>query len=216
MVKILLAEDDFELNEIISSTLTKYGCSELSLPILQPEKIWQESGRLDRYVEDGLKETGAVNSVAGMILDYRAFDTLGESFVLFSSISLAFSSCIITEYIVKPKPQPSWFPKRGMVYFQKSFTRTLSLRSTYFKRIFTLPGINIIIIAHTVSTNFDNTVAMAAPATPSSGKGPIPKISKALKTMFTTTDTELISAHIPAFSQFFIIVRYTCEIARRR
>lgn len=36
-----------------------------------------------RYIEDGLDETGAVNIVAGMILDYRAFDTLGESTVLF-------------------------------------------------------------------------------------------------------------------------------------
>ena len=33
----------------------------------------------DRYIEHGLEETGAVNIVAGMILDYRAFDTLGES-----------------------------------------------------------------------------------------------------------------------------------------
>ena len=37
----------------------------------------------DRYIENGLDETGAVNIVAGMILDYRAFDTLGESHVLF-------------------------------------------------------------------------------------------------------------------------------------
>ncbi len=36
-----------------------------------------------RYIESGLQETGAVNIVAGMILDYRAFDTLGESTVLF-------------------------------------------------------------------------------------------------------------------------------------
>ncbi|MDE7179299.1 MAG: hypothetical protein K2O59_15970 [Lachnospiraceae bacterium] len=36
-----------------------------------------------RYIEDGLEETGAINIVAGMILDYRAFDTLGESHVLF-------------------------------------------------------------------------------------------------------------------------------------
>ena len=36
-----------------------------------------------RYIEKGLQETGAVNIVAGMILDYRAFDTLGESHVLF-------------------------------------------------------------------------------------------------------------------------------------
>ena len=36
-----------------------------------------------RYIEKGLEETGATNVVAGMILDYRAFDTLGESHVLF-------------------------------------------------------------------------------------------------------------------------------------
>lgn len=36
-----------------------------------------------RYIENGLQETGAVNIVSGMILDYRAFDTLGESHVLF-------------------------------------------------------------------------------------------------------------------------------------
>ena len=37
----------------------------------------------ERYIENGLQETGAVNIVTGMILDYRAFDTLGESHVLF-------------------------------------------------------------------------------------------------------------------------------------
>jgi multicomponent Na+:H+ antiporter subunit B len=37
----------------------------------------------ERYIEKGLEETGAVNIVAGMILDYRAFDTFGESCVLF-------------------------------------------------------------------------------------------------------------------------------------
>lgn len=36
-----------------------------------------------RYLEKGIEETGAINFVAGMILDYRAFDTLGESTVLF-------------------------------------------------------------------------------------------------------------------------------------
>ena len=36
-----------------------------------------------KYIEDGLQDTGAVNIVAGMILDYRAFDTFGESNVLF-------------------------------------------------------------------------------------------------------------------------------------
>lgn len=39
----------------------------------------------DRYLEQGVAETGAVNAVAGMILDYRAFDTFGESTVLFAA-----------------------------------------------------------------------------------------------------------------------------------
>ncbi len=39
-----------------------------------------------RYVEKGVEETGAVNIVAGLILDYRAFDTLGESHVLFTAL----------------------------------------------------------------------------------------------------------------------------------
>lgn len=36
-----------------------------------------------RYISQGLQETGAVNMVTGMILDYRAFDTFGEACVLF-------------------------------------------------------------------------------------------------------------------------------------
>ena len=36
-----------------------------------------------KYIMDGIADTGAINFVAGMILDYRAFDTLGESTVLF-------------------------------------------------------------------------------------------------------------------------------------
>ena len=39
-----------------------------------------------RYIEKGVEETGAVNVVTGMILDYRAFDTLGESHVLFTAL----------------------------------------------------------------------------------------------------------------------------------
>lgn len=42
----------------------------------------------ERYLQDGLKETGAVNAVTGMILDYRAFDTFGESAVLFVACTM--------------------------------------------------------------------------------------------------------------------------------
>ncbi len=40
----------------------------------------------ERYLEKGIEETGAINFVAGMILDYRAFDTFGESNVLFLAV----------------------------------------------------------------------------------------------------------------------------------
>ena len=39
----------------------------------------------EKYITDSVKDTGAVNAVAGMILDYRAFDTLGESCVLYAA-----------------------------------------------------------------------------------------------------------------------------------
>ncbi len=37
----------------------------------------------EKYITDGLLDTGAVNIVTGMILSYRAFDTFGETNVLF-------------------------------------------------------------------------------------------------------------------------------------
>lgn len=43
-----------KIDDIITEVLTKYGCSRLSLPLLQPESIWQESGRLDKYIEEGV------------------------------------------------------------------------------------------------------------------------------------------------------------------
>ena len=38
------------------------------------------------YISRGLKETGAANIVSSIILDYRAYDTLGEVTVLFTAI----------------------------------------------------------------------------------------------------------------------------------
>ena len=38
------------------------------------------------YIEQGLAKTGATNLVAAVILDFRAYDTLGEATVLFTAI----------------------------------------------------------------------------------------------------------------------------------
>ncbi|MDD6734285.1 MAG: MnhB domain-containing protein [Lachnospiraceae bacterium] len=43
-----------------------------------------------RYVEQGMAETGVINTVTGMILNYRGFDTFGETCVLFIA-----SSCVM-------------------------------------------------------------------------------------------------------------------------
>jgi len=40
----------------------------------------------DRYIAEGETETGATNLVASVILDYRAYDTLGEATVLFTAV----------------------------------------------------------------------------------------------------------------------------------
>jgi len=38
------------------------------------------------YLANGLKDTGAANIVTAVLLDYRAYDTLGEATVLFTAI----------------------------------------------------------------------------------------------------------------------------------
>jgi len=47
----------------------------------------QTSGAASQtYLSEGLEETGAANIVSSVILDFRAYDTLGEATVLFTSI----------------------------------------------------------------------------------------------------------------------------------
>lgn len=43
------------------------------------------------YLADSLEKTGAANVVTGILLDFRAYDTLGEATVLFCSILGAFT-----------------------------------------------------------------------------------------------------------------------------
>lgn len=44
-----------------------------------------------KYIEDSMADTGAINIVSAMILDYRAFDTFLEASVIFSALI-----CVIT------------------------------------------------------------------------------------------------------------------------
>ncbi|MEG1847443.1 MAG: hydrogen gas-evolving membrane-bound hydrogenase subunit E [Lachnospiraceae bacterium] len=50
-----------------------------------------------RYIEQGMQETGTVNIVTGMILNYRAFDTFGETCVLFIATSCVMILLMVSE-----------------------------------------------------------------------------------------------------------------------
>ncbi|HZJ84409.1 MAG TPA: hydrogen gas-evolving membrane-bound hydrogenase subunit E [Syntrophomonadaceae bacterium] len=39
----------------------------------------------ERYINKGLDDTGVLNMVAGIVLDYRAYDTMFETIVLFTA-----------------------------------------------------------------------------------------------------------------------------------
>jgi len=45
-----------------------------------------------RYLEQSIEETGALNVIASIIIDYRGFDTLGEATVLFVAIAAAYAT----------------------------------------------------------------------------------------------------------------------------
>ena len=72
------------------------------LPSFGRDSVPTANEVIKRYLEDGLAETGAVNAVAGMILDYRAFDTLGESHVLFTAVA----AVLILLLSAKERPEP--------------------------------------------------------------------------------------------------------------
>ena len=55
----------------------------------------------ERYIEDGLQETGALNIVSGMILTYRAFDTFGETNVLFIATCCVMILLMVDDAILK-------------------------------------------------------------------------------------------------------------------
>ena len=52
--------------------------------------VSEASGVADVIVKENLDKTMAANNVAAVVFDFRGFDTLGESFILLTSIAGAF------------------------------------------------------------------------------------------------------------------------------
>lgn len=55
----------------------------------------------ERYITSGLQETGSINIVTGMILTYRAFDTFGETNVLFVATICVMIMLMVDDEILK-------------------------------------------------------------------------------------------------------------------
>ena len=87
----------------------------------------------ERYIEKGMEETGAVNAVTAMILDYRAFDTFGESCVLY------IAAVVVMAALKQQKIRLRKYKKRDML---------LSQVAVYFVPVIFLFGIYIILNGH--------------------------------------------------------------------
>ncbi len=75
---------------------------------------------VERYVEHGLEETGAINVVSGMILDYRAFDTLGESHVLFTALICVMLLLKLDKKTIRGGYLDSYYTVKQDTYFDVS------------------------------------------------------------------------------------------------
>ena len=94
-----------------------------------------------KYIEDGMQDTGAVNIVTGMILDYRAFDTFGESNVLF----VATCTVLILMRDDKKKERKNAVPKKQ--YEPKSDSILQQITAILFP-IIIIFGIYVILNGH--------------------------------------------------------------------
>lgn len=55
------------------------------------------------YIDNSAEDTGSTNIIAAIITDYRAFDTLGETTVLFTGIAAVVSLIGVTHHKDKKK-----------------------------------------------------------------------------------------------------------------
>ena len=101
----------------------------------------------ERYIEKGLSETGAVNVVAGMILDYRAFDTLGESTVLF------IASCAVMILLRRDRTRQGALAKGSLpedrdLLYEPQFDPILQKSAAFLVPVILLFGIYVVLNGH--------------------------------------------------------------------
>lgn len=60
--------------------------SVIEMPELGSDNLVMHNEVMDKYIEDSIEDTGAINIVSAIILDYRAFDTFVEASVIFTAL----------------------------------------------------------------------------------------------------------------------------------
>lgn len=98
----------------------------------------------ERYLNQGLEEGGATNLVANMILDYRAFDTLGESNVLF----IAVCSVIILLRINSDDPREVMQAEADDRHFEPKNDIILQMGARILMPVMMLYGMYIVLNGH--------------------------------------------------------------------
>lgn len=96
----------------------------------------------ETYISDGLKDTGAVNIVTGMILSYRAFDTFGETNVLFIATCCVMILLMVDEDEIRENKESN---DRG---FEPKNDVILQMVATILVPIVFLFGIYVILNGH--------------------------------------------------------------------
>jgi len=64
------------------------------MPTFGERRFFSEEEMYDRYLQQGPEETGSINIVSAIITDYRAFDTLGETTVLFATVAAIYGTLL--------------------------------------------------------------------------------------------------------------------------
>ncbi|MCI8352117.1 MAG: hypothetical protein HFJ58_00570 [Clostridia bacterium] len=106
-----------KVENIIQEVLNKYGCIEVSLPTLQPDVIWKNSGRWDKYVDEGTMLT-----VASDKGDFCLAPTGEEAVVEFAREKLkSYKHMPVTYYQIGEKYRNE-IRTRGYLLRGKSFT----------------------------------------------------------------------------------------------
>ena len=58
----------------------------IEMPTMQTVDAPSHNEVTEYYIENAVNETGSVNFISAILADYRGFDTLGETIVLFTSV----------------------------------------------------------------------------------------------------------------------------------